>query len=74
MARYQRFVQVLNDIPKVCILPDMPMNGLTCLSAGVSAATGEMPSLLPATIWRQAAARPLHRTIERNSGPGGLPR
>jgi hypothetical protein len=73
MARYQQFIQLLNNIPKVCILPNMPMHGLRCLLAGVSAATGEMLSLLPATIRRQAAAGPLHRTMERNSGPAGLP-
>jgi hypothetical protein len=61
MARYRQCIQALNNIPKVCILPDMPMHGLTCSWAGVSAAT----------IRRQAAARPLDRTMERNCGPAG---
>jgi hypothetical protein len=29
MPRYHKFIHVLNNIPKVCILPDMPIYGLT---------------------------------------------
>jgi len=33
LPRYQRFIQGLNNIPKVCILTDMLMDGLSLLCA-----------------------------------------
>jgi hypothetical protein len=60
MVRYRESVQMLNNILKVCILPNMPMVGLTHERA-VSSAQGAMRSLS------------LHRSMVWNFAPAGLP-
>jgi hypothetical protein len=72
MVRYRESVQMLNNIRKVCILPDMPMVGLTH-KRGVSSEQGAMRSLSSAATWRRAASRTLHRSMVWNFAPAGLP-
>jgi hypothetical protein len=58
VRRYQRCIQRLNSIQKVCILSNMLITGLTRGSAGeVLAAGGVVRSLGSASAWRPEAMR-----------------
>ena len=64
MRGYQRFIKTLNNIQKVCILPNMVMNGLNHKWAGeVLAAGGVGPE----------ATKTFHRSMLWSSGPVGFP-
>ena len=49
IQRYQRFTQSLNNIPKVCILTDMLMDGLSLVDA--PAATAQCYPSQPGRGW-----------------------
>ena len=62
IRRYRQSIQRLNNIPKVCILHNMPMDGLS-LQHGLASTM--------ASRWDVSQA--IHRSMARNFGPAGLP-
>jgi hypothetical protein len=74
VRRYQQFIQTLNNIRNVCILPNMLMDGLTRGWTGeVLAAAGVVPSLGSVSAGRPEATHALHRSMLWSSGPAGFP-
>jgi hypothetical protein len=64
VRRYQQFIQTLNNIPKVCILPNMLMDGLTRGRAGeMLDAEGAVRSLGSLPARRPAATHAFHRSM-----------
>jgi hypothetical protein len=62
VQRYQQSIPRINNIQKVCILPNMTMDSL-----------GLVRGLASALAWLRAVARAFHRSMAWNFGPAGLP-
>jgi hypothetical protein len=62
ILRYQKFIQVLNNIRKVCIVPNMVVDGLSLA-----------PGLASTLARRRDVAQAFHRSMAGNLGPAGLP-
>jgi hypothetical protein len=74
VRRYQQYIHTLNNIPKVCILLNMPMSGLGQEGAGeVLPAGGVARSHRSASARRPAATQAFHRSMLWSSGPAGFP-
>jgi hypothetical protein len=62
ILRYQRLIQMLNHIQKVC-----RMHNMTIASLGL------VRGRAPTSTWRREVAQAFHRSIAWNFGPAGLP-
>jgi|GEM_PF-4206857 hypothetical protein len=62
ILRYQRFIQMLNNIQKVCRMYNMTIASLE-LARGLASALA----------WRRDVAQAFHRPMAWNFGPSGPP-
>jgi hypothetical protein len=62
IEQYRWFIHRLNNIPKVCIIHNMLMDGLN--------RTRRLASTM---AWRPEVVQAIHRLMAGNVGPAGLP-